>query len=210
MTLSNKLKTQVLILGAGGHARVCFDILRSHSELQLLGVISPNLAEGEEWLESVSCLGGDSDAEQLLKKCPDIILVNGLGYLPNKRARKQVAERFRSNRFLTLRHASAIISSAAEIGEGAQIMAKSCIQYGTKIAEHSIINTGALIDHDCKIGAFCHIAPGSVICGDVTIENDVFIGAGAVVIQGVTIGKGAVIGAGVTIKNNVLPGEWVK
>lgn len=210
MTLSNKLTTQVLILGAGGHARVCFDSLSQNPELEVLGVISPDLAEGAPWLENLVCLGDDLSVERLLEKNTDIVLVNGLGYLPNKNARKQVVERFRENRFLTIKHTSAIVSSSVKVAEGAQIMAKSCIQYGTQIAEHSIVNTGAQVDHDCKIGAFCHLAPGSIVCGDVTIEDEVFVGAGAVIVHGVTIGKGAVIGAGATIKHDVLPGEWVK
>ncbi len=210
MSLSTDTRTKVVLLGAGGHARVCFDILKQDEAVELLGVFSPDLTDGEIWLEDYRCQGDDSNAEELLRSQAGIVCVNGLGFLPKSSARKRLAKRFESYRFLTLQHYSAVISSSVKADAGVQFMARSCVQYGTKIAQHSIVNTGAQIDHDCRIGAFCHLAPGSIICGDVIIEDEVFIGAGAIVTQGVTVGKGAVIGAGVTVKHNVSPNQWIK
>lgn len=189
----------LILLGAGGHARVVTALLRA-ADYPLIGVCDPALvSSGVSHWEGLDVLGSD---EALERFAPDrVALVMGLGQLAVGILRKQlyVLWRKRGYQFPALVHPTAWVAPGVELGEGVQVMAGAIIQPGCVIGENSIINTQACVDHDCRIGSHVHVAPGSTLCGAVTVHADVFIGAGATVIQGVHIGEGAVVGAGVTL-----------
>lgn len=192
----------IILLGAGGHAKVILDALRA-SGARVAGIVDPDLAKSTvDWRELV-VLGDD---DYLLTLDPDnVLLVNGLGSIPGSDLRKRLFEKFKSSgfNFYCVSHPSSILGSNVYLGEGAQLMAGTIVQADSRIGSNTIVNTGARIDHDCDIGADCHIAPGAVISGGVTVGDGVHIGTGASVIQGLTVGLGAVIGAGTVVVRNV-------
>ena len=166
----------VIILGTGGHAKVVADALKL-SGREILGFVTPDLEIGTEFCGK-KILGDDLVINQY---APDTVeLVNGVGSLPKKILRWQLAEkmRIRGCSFATIIHPRAMIASGVSLGEGVQVMAGAVIQSGTIIEQDSIINTGALIDHDCKIGKNCHLAPGIVMGGGVVVGENSHIGVG--------------------------------
>lgn len=196
--MSNATRPLVL-LGAGGHARVLVALMRA-AGYQVLGVCDPTLAKDgiSRWAD-LDVLGDDGALELLP---PDrVALALGVGQQATGNLREQLyaAWRVRGYDFPVLVHPSAWISSGVILGDGVQVMAGAVIQPGCAIGENSIVNTMAGIDHDCRIGRDVHVAPGATLCGTVTVEDGAFIGAGATVIQGLRVGARAVVGAGVTL-----------
>lgn len=192
----------VILLGAGGHAKVLLDALML-ADIVVTGIVDPVLAGTSTIWRGIPVVGNDDD---LLKLKPDqVILVNGAGSLPSNSLRQQLFSRFTEAgfRFMNVVHPSAMIGAGVELAEGVQVMAGAILQADTTIGKNSIINTGAIIDHDCAIGSDVHIAPGVVISGGVRIGNGAHIGTGASIIQGVTIGECAVVGAGTVVVKNV-------
>lgn len=192
----------VILLGAGGHAKVLLDALM-HADIVVKGIVDPVLAGTSTLWRGISVIGNDND---LLKLKPSqVILVNGTGSLPSNSLRQQLFSRFTQAgfEFMNVIHPSALIGAGVELAEGVQVMAGAIIQSDTTIGNNSIINTGALVDHDCTIGCDVHIAPGAVISGGVKVGNGAHIGTGASIIQGVAIGEGAVVGAGSVVVKNV-------
>jgi len=197
----------VLLLGGGGHARICYDLL-TRLGWHLLGYVAPQPEAG--WDGLLPYVGDDEAA--MRQYLPDrVVLVNGVGAVPHISVRRQLFDRWRSRgyAFLSIVHDSAVVSGGAHLGEGAQIMAGAIVQVSAVIGRNTIVNTRASVDHECVIGDHVHLAPGAVVCGGVTIEEDVFIGAGATVIQGVRIGAGSVVGAGAVVVRDVPPGATV-
>lgn len=189
----------LVLLGAGGHARVLAALARVAGH-PVLGVCDPALAADavSRW-EDLDVLGDDSALDQLP---PDrVALVLGIGQLATGTLRERLyaAWRARGYDFPALVHPAAWVAPGVVLGDGVQVMAGAVIQPGCEIGSNSIINTRASIDHDCRIGCNVHIAPGATLCGTVTIEDSAFIGAGATVIQGIRVGKSAVVGAGVAL-----------
>ena len=192
----------VIIIGAGGHARVLISTLKV-LRCEIIGILHPDTSLIGDYIAGIRVLGND---DKLRDYAPDTIeLVNGLGSVSLPEKRKDIYMKFKKNgySFASVIHPSAIVVDDVKIGEGVQIMAGAILQSGCLIGDNAIINTGAIVDHDCKIGAHVHIAPGSVISGSVEIEEMVHIGAGATIIQGVKIGDSAVIGAGAVVIDNV-------
>ncbi len=193
----------LVILGAGGHAKVLLALVQSVG-FEVLGVCDPALADQgiEEW-RGISVLGGDNALEALDPR--SIELVNGLGQLVGGTGRRSIFQRLKQQgfRFPVLVHPTAWVDQSAILHEGVQIMAGAVIQADVVIGANSIINTRAGIDHDCRLGEDVHVAPGATLCGGVQVEGRAFIGSGATVIQGLKVGVEAVVGAGATLSRNL-------
>ncbi len=199
----------LIILGAGGHAKVLLSLAQAAGHT-VRGICDPGLAAKAvvEW-RGIPVLGGDDVLDEINPE--NVSLVNGIGQLVGNDGRRHLFDRLRMKGFSfpQLVHPTAWVASTAQLREGAQIMAGVIIQPDCYIGENSIINTRASIDHDCRIGAHVHVAPGATLCGGVVVENYGFVGSGATVIQGMRIGVRAVVGAGVTLVRDLADGCMV-
>ena len=197
----------VIIIGAGGHARVLYDCLRLLS-VEVLGALDrcPPPVDRED---SIPIIGDDS---AICAYSNDAVeLVNGLGSIGDTSLRAGIYNKFKKQgySFRTLIHPAATVARDCDLGEGVQVLAGAVINTGTKISADAIINTGATVDHDCFIGSHAHIAPGCTISGGVRVGIGTHIGAGATVIQGVAIGDTALVGAGALVLRDVPTGVKV-
>jgi UDP-perosamine 4-acetyltransferase len=192
----------LIILGAGGHAKVLIAALLS-GPAEILGI-----ADRAGYNKTADVLGipiiGDDDS--VLRYSPqDIQLINGLGSVSSTESRQELFDKFVAlgYHFATVLHTTAVISTDVCLGEGVQVMAGVVIQPGTVVGDNSILNTHASVDHDCLIANHVHIAPGSTLSGGVCVGEGTLIGAGAVVIQGIEIGSRCVIAAGAVVIRDV-------
>ncbi|CAA7603173.1 Bacterial transferase hexapeptide (six repeats) [Acididesulfobacillus acetoxydans] len=199
-------KKPLIIIGAGGQAKVLLDILLAQNAA-ILGLTDADTASpgvGRHVL-GVPVLGGDS---RVLEHSPeDIRLVNALGSVRRTGKRREIFRHFRAlgYSFASVFHPAAVISRLTELGEGVQLMAGAVVQAGAVLGDNVLVNTRACVDHDCRIGAHAHLAPGATLSGGVTLGEGVHVGTGAVIIQGIMIGDGATIGAGAVVVRDVPP-----
>ena len=203
MSLTKTDRLPLVIVGAGGHAKVlhALALAAGHS---ILGVCDPQLAQqGQTHWRGVPVLGGDGALEKF--DPASVGLINGIGQLVGSQARQDVFARLRQAgfNFPALVHPAAWAASTARLAQGVQVMAGAIIQPDCCIGENTVINTNASVDHDCDIGANVHVAPGATICGGVRVHDRAFVGSGATLIQGLVVGSGAVVGAGVTLTRNL-------
>lgn len=203
--MSRALKP-IIVIGGGGHASVLVDILLSQ-EREVLAVVSPESINERGVFIGIPHLTSDED---VLRYSPrDVLLVNGIGMMPNSLLKQKVNNYFLSQgyEFETVIADSAQISPYAQIVSGAQILSGVIVQTGAVIGAHSIINSNAVIEHDCEIGTYNHIAPGVTLCGQVVTGSNVYIGAAATVIQNISLEQSVVVGAGATVTKNLLSGQ---
>lgn len=200
--LETLLSAKIILLGAGGHAKVVLDAVRA-AGIEVTGVVGPSLTGSNDHWRGLPVLGSDQD---LLKLPPDgIELINGIGSVPGQALRTEICRKFilAGFEFRSVIHPSAIIGSDVKLMEGAQLMAGTVIQADSSVGANTIVNTGARIDHDCKIGSDVHIAPGAVISGGVQVGAGGHIGTGASIIQGVILGNNVLVGAGAVVVSDV-------
>lgn len=187
----------LVIVGAGGHARVVLSILDSRS---VQGLLDPAFAPGTR-VDGAIVLGGE---DALPDRTGPMHVAIG-----DNRRRREVVERFGSRTWQTIISAMATAPPGLEIGEGTFVGTRAVIQPGSRIGRHVIINTGAIVEHDCSIGDFVHIGPGAVLCGGVKVGEDTLVGASAVIVPGVLIGRAATVGAGSVVLSSVADGQTV-
>lgn len=196
----------VVIIGAGGHARVLVDALQLLGR-EIVGFLDPSLELGSRGPGGALVLGGD---EALARLSPaEIDLVNGIGSVTVAVSRAVIYQRGKAAgfSFSDVVHPSAVVSQSVEFGEGVQLMAGCVVQCGTSIGANSIVNTRASVDHDCRIGETVHIAPGATVSGGVQIGDRTHLGTGAVVIQGISIGADSLVAAGAVVYRNLAAGS---
>lgn len=196
----------VIIIGAGGHARVLISALKILGR-EIIGILNPELIG--HTVSGIFIIGNDDKVKDYVPN--SIELVNGLGSIAEPVKRKDIYMKFKNNgyTFATVIHPSTTITDDVKIDEGVQIMAGAIVQTGCSISNNVIINTGAVVDHDCKIGPHGHIAPGAVLSGDVEIGSMTHIGTGATIIQGIKIGDNVIVGAGAVVIKDVPNGKKI-
>ena len=196
------MTTAIIIIGAGGHARVLADALLLSGQ-SVLGFTDKDASlHGTSFL-GLPVLG--SDELVLASRSPrDTLLVNGIGGAAGTALRRRIQRELESRdwRFTSVRHPSAIVSPHAVIGHATQILANGVVQPGARLGPGTIVNTGAIVEHDCDVGDQVHVAPRALLCGDVRIGQYSHIGAGAVVRQGVTLGPETIVAAGAVVVAN--------
>lgn len=184
----------VIIIGAGGHAKVIADIITKSND-NLIGFLDDNLSlQGNQIYLDKKVIGTTKDID----KYKEYYFVIGIG---NNSTRENIATNH-DLKWYTAIHPSAIIANEVSIEEGSVIMAGAIINTGTKIGKHCIINTKSSIDHDNIIEDYVHISPGATLAGTVHIKEKTWVCAGTTIINNIKIAKNNIIGAGsVVIKD---------
>lgn len=190
----------VLIIGAGGHAKVVADALLA-SGRQVLGFVGGEPLSGvkSEVLLGIKVLG----TEEVLRNYSaiEVDLVNGLGGVDCSGLRRRVQERLEGEGwyFSGVRHPSALVSPFSDVSPSVQILAASVVQVGASIGGGSILNTAAVVEHDSVLGSYVHVAPRAVICGNSRVGCNSHVGVGAIVRQGLQLGPDTLVGAGAVV-----------
>lgn len=183
----------LIIIGAGGHAKVVVDIAIAN-KYNILGFLDDN--SNTDKLFSFHKLGSVSDAPKFSNSAQFIIAIG------NNEIRKSMAQKYDLN-FATLIHPTAVIGSQVQIEKGSVVMPMAVINANTKIGKHCIINTAAVIEHDNTIGDYSHISPNATLCGTVNVGKMCHIGATATVINNTNICSNCIIGAGAVVTRDI-------
>lgn len=195
----------IVVAGAGGHAKVCIELLRAsgHAVSLCIGAeIGPTHCMG------VPVLVGDHHWSRLWEQGYRRAFVA----LGGNRIRERVAKELCDVGYELVNAISpnACISPTATIGAGVAVMAGAVINADTHLSDLCIINTLASVDHDGYIGEAVHLAPHCGLAGNVTVGARAFLGVGCKVIDGVTVGDDVQAGAGTVIVSDVAPALRIK
>ena len=195
----------LVLLGAGGTAR---DVLSLVEDLNLektryrcVAFLDDNKVLWGQQIQGVPIVGPLTD----VKRFDSAKLVNTLGSPRNYVCRSEVPARLGlpAERFETLIHPTAAVSSTATIGHGTVILPHVVILSGVTIGEQVLILPGAILNHDVRVGAYAILATAVNLSGAVEVGSCSYIGSGACLIQGVRIGRNALVGMGSVVLKNV-------
>tara|TARA_Y100000591_G_C21768159_1_gene664032 strand:- start:539 stop:1120 length:582 start_codon:yes stop_codon:yes gene_type:complete len=193
------MKKKILLIGCGGHTKVCAEVIQGTGKFIISGVI----CNDKKGIFNIPHLGSDKDLKRLKKKFNYAFIT--IGQIKNYKIRKKIYKNLRNLNYVIPKIISknAIISNSAKIGKGTIIMNRAVIHQDVDIGNNCIINTGAIIEHDVKIGDNSHISTGAIVNGSVNIGNNVFIGSGSIIVNDIKIKSNSFIKAGSLIKRNI-------
>lgn len=195
-------KGKIIVVGAGGHAQSCIDVIEAQGKFKITGLIGTESEVGKV-ISGYSVIGTDADLPFLASRIKNAII--GLGQIESPQIRRKLFLTLQENGFdlPTIISPKADVSKSAQIGCGTVVMHHALVSSGVKIGENCIINSKAIIEHNSVIESHSHISTGATINGDCLIGNGTFIGSGSVVIQGCTIGVNSVIGMFTGVRNDL-------
>lgn len=188
----------IVVVGGGGHAKVCIESLLAAGARVDYCVGAPG---SSGTCAGVPVLPGDEHLERLARE----------GY---RRAFPAIGDNARRVRLagdvrtlgyelVNAVHPRATVSSSARLGAGVAVMAGAVVNAEASIGDLAIINTGATVDHDCVIGLAAHVAPNSALAGNVTIGEGTFMGIGCRAVPERTIGSWSIVGAGAVVVHDL-------
>lgn len=195
------MKSDVILMGAGGHAKVVIELLHDMGECVAFCV---GEADSADTCLGVAVIKGDNHLERLrddgYHRCFVAVganttrqklatLATGIGY-----------------RLVTAVSPNAVISPTARIGQGVAIMAGAIVNADALVGDLVILNTNSSIDHDCRIASATHIGPSCALAGGVRIGERAFLGIGCSVMPCVAIGSDVTVGAGAVVISDIPAG----
>ena len=193
---------KILLIGAGGHARACIDVIETESQFDIAGLIEKNNKINNANL-GYSIIGTDDDLKVLRTQYSNALIT--VGQIKSPKIRIKLYQLLKELDFTlpVIVSSRAYVSKHSQIGEGSIIMHGVIVNANAKIGNNCIINNKALIEHDAVIGDHCHIATGAIVNGEVTVGNNTFFGSGAITKQCISIGDNCIVGAGAIIKRDI-------
>lgn len=202
--ISQSANSQIIIYGAGGHAKTVMEMVLQIGAFRIAGIIDDNPS-----LVGTSVLGlpvlGTREMLPELAEQGIRLAANGVGGIIEMSVRVRIFELLAASGFSfpILRHPRATLEASARIADGVQVFANAYVGSESVLHERCMINTGAVVSHDCEIGAYTHIAPGALLAGHVHVGERTLVGMGATTTIGLKIGSQARIGNGAVLLADV-------
>jgi sugar O-acyltransferase (sialic acid O-acetyltransferase NeuD family) len=185
----------ILLVGAGGHARACIDVIEQEGRFTVAGLVGLPHEVGTRML-GYPVLGTDADLPILLGEHVHVLVT--VGQIKTPESRMHLFELLEQNGcdLPVVVSPRAYVSPRATVGAGTIVMHGAVVNAGAVVGRNCIINSQSLIEHDVVIADHCHIATAAIINGGVNVGEGTFIGSGSCVRQGTKIGERCLIGMG--------------
>lgn len=185
----------LLLVGAGGHARACIDVVEQAGRFRVVGLIGLADEVGTTVL-GYPVLGTDEELPGLLLLCPNALIT--VGQIKTPEARIELFGRLHAlgYTFHTIISPRAYVSRHATLGVGTIVMHGAVVNAAASVGRNCILNSLSLTEHDAVIGDHCHVATAAAVNSGVHIGEGTFIGSKSIIRQGLSIGERCVIGMG--------------
>jgi sugar O-acyltransferase (sialic acid O-acetyltransferase NeuD family) len=201
----------LLILGAGGHAKVLAETAFATGQFSRIAFLDDRCANSDGPLMVLGwpVLGPLSQALE-----PSALNSFGAALVGFGHASMRLGwiEQLSAMGYIlpVLVHPTAWVSPSAEIGLGSVVLAQAAVQAEAVIGTGTILNTGCSVDHDSRLAAGVHVCPGARLAGEVQVGRHSWIGIGASVIQQIRIGSNVTVGAGAAVVCDLPDGVTAK
>jgi len=188
-------KAAILLLGAGGHARSCIDVIEQEGGFTVIGLVGLREEVGAR-VVGYPVLCTDEDLTTALRDCSHALVTVGQIKTPEPRMRLFAILEQSGCSLPVVVSPCAYVSPHASVGAGSIVMHGAVVNAGAVVGRNCIVNSQSLVEHDAVIADHCHVATSAALNSGVRIGEGTFIGSGSTVRQGITIGARSLIGMG--------------
>lgn len=187
----------LIIVGAGGYAKSVLDSV-DHMNFKMVGYLDDVKPKGT-YHQGYVVLGNTIEC---LESPQDYVYFVAIG---NNAKRKSWFDKLKEKNLslINVIDKSALVSSAATIGEGSFIGKLAILNHGSSVGDNCVINTRALLEHGCIIKRHVNISTNATLNGDVLCEEGCFVGSGTVINGQLSIGEWALVGSGAVVIRDV-------
>jgi len=194
-------KPGLILIGAGGHAHACIDVIERNGQYRIAGLVG--LPEEMNTLHfGYTVMATDKDLPELAKAYRCAFVAVGQIRSPESRMRVYRQATGLGFQLPVIIAPTAHVSRHATIGAGTIVMHGAIVNAGARVGSNCIINTRALVEHDATVEEHCHVSTGAILNGGAYIGAGSFVGSGSVVKEGVRLGKGCMVGMGLSVRHD--------
>ena len=194
-------KENIILIGAGGHALSCIDVIEQENKYNIHGLIGLKDEVGKK-ISGYDVIATQDELVNLSKDFEYAFIA--IGQIKNVKLRIDLYESVLKTGFKipSIISPQSFISRTVKIGEGTIIMNGVILNSGVRIGNNCIINSKALIEHGTQVADHCHISTGAILNGDCIVESKSFVGSGAIVKHGITIKTSSFVNMGQIVTKN--------
>jgi sugar O-acyltransferase (sialic acid O-acetyltransferase NeuD family) len=162
------MKSNIIIVGAGGHAKNVVDAIQKQDVFNILGFYVDGIDIGTNHYKGIKVLDTLKSTQKSAQK--ETFFIVALG---DNNLRTELFDFYRQIYSpATIVHPNATISLDSEIAPGCVILSNSVVNANVKIGENCLINAGVIIDHDCSVGKNVHLKIGSLVQSNSIISDN--------------------------------------
>lgn len=193
---------EILLIGAGGHAGACIDVIETSDRFRVAGLVEKSGAKSRDYM-GYPIIGFEDELPRLRHSFKYALVA--FGHIRSAINREKIFESLMKLEFAlpVIVSPRAYVSSHAKVDVGTIVMHGAIINANASIGKNCIVNSTALVEHDAVVNDHCHVSTGAIINGQATIGKGSFIGSGATLIESVSLGERCVIGANMLIKHDL-------
>ena len=194
-------KSNLILIGAGGHAHSCIDVIEHLGSFKIAGLIGTEEELQNECM-GYRVIGTDLDLPKFIEQYQYAIVT--VGQIKSFIVRQRLFDQAESLGFKmpAIISPTAHVSRYAVVGSGTIVMHGAIVNAGARVGNNCIINTNALIEHDAIVANHCHISTGAIVNGAANVGLGSFVGSGSIIKEGITLGSNCVVGMGVAVRHH--------
>ncbi len=192
-----KKKTEIFLIGSGGHASSCIELIESTKKFKIKGIFTDDLIKKKL---GYKVIGKTSKLIEYKNKCKNLVI--GFGSIYDLKKRFKIFDFYskRGFKFPKIISPKAQVSKYSIIKDGVQIFHNCTINANSIISKNCIVNNHSLIEHDVILAENVHISTGVVINGSILIGRHTFVGSGSILKEGIKIRDNSFIKMGTICK----------
>jgi sugar O-acyltransferase (sialic acid O-acetyltransferase NeuD family) len=196
-------KIPIIIIGAGGGAKMCIDALIDSTDYTIIGLLDDNFDLGKKVFD-VPVVGNLKAIDLLLEVSINNFII-AFGVLENRIKRFQLFLELKRKGclFPNIIHPHAIVEKSVKMGVGNVVLAGANLGSSVLLGDLNYINNNSVVSHDCCLANNIHIAPSAVLASSIKIESNVLIGMNSTLFYGINIGENSTIFNGLVINNDI-------
>lgn len=198
---------QLIILGTAGN---CIDILdtawtlnrvASHPQFECIGFLDDDESKWGTSIHDVAVLGPLSSAPDY----PDAVFVNGIGSTSTFWKKAEIIEKtdIPDERFVSLVHPSASVSTLSTLGPGTVVFQHVTICNNVTVGKHVIVLPGSVLSHDDVVGDYTCVAGSVCVSGSVSIGKSCYLGTNCTIREMTNIADYCLVGMSSAVFNDV-------
>jgi sugar O-acyltransferase (sialic acid O-acetyltransferase NeuD family) len=191
----------LILIGAGGHASSCIDVIEQEGQYSVAGMIGMASEVGGSRI-GYKVLATDDELHLFAEQFKFALVAIGQIASPTQRIRLYQMARSLGFQLPTIISPKAYVSPHAVLGDGTMVMPGAIVNASARIGSNCIINSRALIEHDAVVADHCHISTGAIVNGSAQVGTGSFLGSGAILRDGRKIGAHCVIGMGLQVRHD--------
>jgi sugar O-acyltransferase (sialic acid O-acetyltransferase NeuD family) len=192
----------LIVIGAGGHAGACIDVIERQGVYQIAGLIGTPEQRGSKY-SGYPVLGTDDSLVELASNYKYALVAVGQVHTPDNRIRLFLQATELGFQMPAIVAHDAYVSRSATVGRGTIIMHGAIINSAAAVGQNCIVNSRALIEHDAIVEDSCHISTGAILNGGVQVGAGSFVGSGSIVKHGIRLGQRCIVGMGCAARKNL-------